>query len=100
MDELSIKVTIANRVYPLKIKRADEERVRRAAKLVNDRIREYEQQYAVTDKIDLIAMCAMQFATELVNATESQQVERQLLSNEITSIDKVLSDYISKVNVH
>ncbi|MBK6640486.1 MAG: cell division protein ZapA [Bacteroidia bacterium] len=100
MDELSIKVTIANRIYPLKIKRADEERVRKAAKMVNDRIREYEQQYSVSDKIDLIAMCAMQFATELVNTTESQEEERQQLSNEITSIDKVLSDYISKVNVH
>jgi cell division protein ZapA len=100
MEELSIKVTIANRIYPLKIKRSDEERVRRAAKLVNDRIKEYEQQYAVSDKFDLIAMCAMQFATELVNATEDLPAERNALSAELSTIDTRLSDFLKTVNVH
>jgi len=35
-EKLSIRVNIADRYYPLKIERDDEERIRRAAKMIND----------------------------------------------------------------
>jgi cell division protein ZapA (FtsZ GTPase activity inhibitor) len=70
MDELSIKVNILGRTYPLKIKKADEERVNRAVRLINDRLRDYEQQYAVTDKIDLLSMCSLQLAGELLSSKD------------------------------
>ena len=91
MDELSIKVTIANRQYPLKIKRADEERVRKAAKLLNDRIKEYESQYAVSDKLDIVTMCAMQFASELVNTQEEVSLDRSENETEIESISSIIT---------
>ena len=34
-DKLSIKVNVAERYYPLKIDRSDEEKIRRAARLIN-----------------------------------------------------------------
>ena len=37
-DQLSIKVTIAGRIYPLTIERHEEESVRRAVKLINEKI--------------------------------------------------------------
>ena len=100
MEELSIKVTIANRQYPLKIKREDEERVKKAADLLNERIKEYEQQYAVSDKLDLISMCAMQFASELVNLSEQVQQEKSDTSNAITELNKKLTDRLNNNNVH
>ena len=42
-DMLSIKVQIAERFYPLKIKRLDEEKIRQAARLINDKILQYKQ---------------------------------------------------------
>lgn len=63
MSELSIKITIANRVYPLSIKAEEEERIRRTAKMINDRIRDYENDYAVKDKQDLLAMCALELGS-------------------------------------
>lgn len=94
MDELSIKVSIANRVYPLKVKKSDEERVQKAAKLLNDRIKEYEQQYPSTDKFDLVAMCAIQFTTELVNLSEDMPKERQSVKESIAAVDSMISDYL------
>ena len=94
MEEVSIKVSIANRVYPLKIKKSEEDRVLKAAELLNDRIKEYEQQYAVTDKFDLVAMCAMQFATEFVNLTEGLSSERQSVKTSISEIDSRLTEYL------
>jgi len=100
MEELSIKVTIANRQYPLKIRREDEERVRRAADLLNERIKEYEQQYAVSDKLDLISMCAMQFASELVNLTEQVSQESSDTSKAITELNKKVTERLNINSVH
>ncbi len=54
MGEISIKINIADRVYPLKVNMEEEEIIRRAAKLINDRIKEYQENYAVRDKQDLL----------------------------------------------
>ena len=65
MDEyLKIKVTIAGRVYPLKVKNANEEEgMRKAAKHINSLVTKFEKNYAVSDKQDVLAMCALQFAS-------------------------------------
>ncbi|GGE16681.1 cell division protein ZapA [Psychroflexus salis] len=68
MDEiLKIKISIADRVYPLSIKASQEEGLRKAAKKIEAVIKKYEQSYAVRDKQDVLAMCALQFAAETEN---------------------------------
>jgi len=96
MEEVSIKVSIASREYPLKIKKADEALVMEAAQKLNDRIKEYESQYAVSDKIDLLAMCAMQFATELVTLSSTLPQERQEVKDAVADIDSLISEYFKK----
>ena len=100
MDELSIKVTIAKRQYPLKIRREDEDRVRKAEKLLNDRIAEFEQQYAVSDKLDILTMCAMQFASEFVNMTEDNNQDHSKISDTVSSIDNLISSCLKTNSVH
>ena len=39
MESLKIKVIVANRTYPLTIKREDEEQVRKAVKVIEERLR-------------------------------------------------------------
>lgn len=68
MSELSIKVTIAGRQYPLTIPRADEEKVRKAAKMVDEQFNYFRENYAVKDRADLLAMVALQSATASLNA--------------------------------
>lgn len=96
MTELSIKVTIANRVYPLKVSVREEEAIRKAAKLISGKTKEYEEQYAVRDKQDLLAMCALQLATELVNATGNPGGEDGNLEKKIDDLDKMISGYLVK----
>jgi len=65
MSELnSVKVSIGNRSYPLRVSKEEEEKVLQAAQAINKRLKEFEDSYAVKDKQDLLAMCALQFATE------------------------------------
>ena len=37
-DKLSINVNIAERMYPLRVDRKDEESIRKAAKIINDKV--------------------------------------------------------------
>ena len=63
-EKLKIKVTIGDRVYPLTIKsEGEEEGVRKAVKKINDLIKKFEENYEVRDKQDVLAMCALQFAS-------------------------------------
>lgn len=73
MDELVITVNIADRPYRLTIARNEEEQIREACKLINDRIKKYAELYAFKDKQDLLAMSVLQFATEFVQYKWQQQ---------------------------
>ena len=72
-QEISIKVLIGDRQYPLKISSDEEENVRKAAKLVNDRSKFYSENFSVQDKQDAIAMSALEFASENLTASSVDQ---------------------------
>lgn len=98
MAELSIKVSIANRIYPLRINTAEEENVRKAAKLINDKIQEYEKSFSVKDKQDLLAMCVLHFATDVIN-NENKPIEvKDDLEKELTEIDNLLTNYLDNLS--
>lgn len=92
MDEpLSIKVQIAERFYPLKIKRQDEEKIRKAAKLINDKVLQYKQRYTDKDTQDFITMAALQFVINFLDCEQQQNVvslEKELgvLSSELDEL--------------
>lgn len=64
-EKLKIKLSIADRVYPLTIDPSQEEGLRRAAKNIEQLAKKFEQNYAVRDKQDVLAMCALQFASKI-----------------------------------
>ena len=73
-EQLSIKVQIAERFYPLKIKQKDEEKIRKAAKLINDKVLQYKQKYTDKDAQDFMAMAALQFVINLLDCEQQQNV--------------------------
>lgn len=64
-NQLKIKLSIADRVYPLTIHPDQEEGLRKAAKKIESMIKQFEKSYAVRDKQDVLAMCALQFAAQV-----------------------------------
>lgn len=84
-EALKIKLTIADRLYPLTIQADQEEGLRKAAKRIEEMIKRFEQSYAVRDKQDVLAMSALQFAAqveqkELDNAQDVVELEHRLQS--------------------
>jgi cell division protein ZapA len=73
----TINLNIAERYYPLKIDREeDEERIRKAARLINDRLLQYQQRYSDKDVQDFLAIAALQFAVKTI------ELEAKLSSTE------------------
>ena len=72
-----IKLNIGNRVYPLSVDTNQEEILRKAAKQINQMINDYESKYAVRDKQDSLAMCALQILSQ--SKTFSNDDDKEVL---------------------
>ena len=93
MDEkLSIRVNIIDRYYPLKIDRADEEKIRKAGKIINDKVLQYKQKYADKDVQDFLAMAALQYVTRLLEL-ENQEESHEFVDS-IKELNEELEDYL------
>jgi cell division protein ZapA (FtsZ GTPase activity inhibitor) len=66
--DISIKVNIGDRHYPLRIEVGEEEKVRKAAKIINEKVGFYLSNFSVKDKQDALAMAALEFATDSMSA--------------------------------
>ncbi len=71
-DKLRIKISVADRVYPLTVDPSQEEGLRTASRKIDAMIKQFEENYAVRDKQDVLAMCALQFAAQ----SEQKQIDR------------------------
>ena len=92
-DLIKIKIKIADRVYPLSIIPDQEEDLRNSAKQIDVMIKQLEQSYAVRDKQDVLAMCALQYAIQLKNKPDLKN------ENSIKDFDKVF-ELIDIIDVH
>lgn len=79
-EKLKIKISIADRVYPLTVDPSQEEGLRIASKKIDAAIKQFEENYAVRDKQDVLAMSALQFAaqTEQVRIEQKEDVEEAI----------------------
>ncbi|MDG2371270.1 MAG: cell division protein ZapA [Flavobacteriaceae bacterium] len=93
-DLIKIKIVIADRVYPLSIVPEQEEVIRDSAKKIDKMIKQLEQSYAVRDKQDVLAMCALQYAAQAENTLSKNN--KDISSKEY---EKVL-ELIDIIDVH
>ena len=81
MSELSIKVVIGGRTYPLTINRSEEEKIRKAVSEIEKNVKDLKNNYAVVDMQDLLAMTALEYATDSVKKNSTVEIDN--LSKEI-----------------
>jgi len=93
-DKLSIKLHIANRTYPMKIERKSEEYIRNAVKKIEGRLKFYEQNYAIKDKQDLLAMCLIEYASKFESINNKNVVEDNGLTEKLSEIEAILNNNI------
>lgn len=94
MDELTISVTIADRPYRLNIRKEEEEGIRKAAKTINEKIKQYSENYAFNDRQDLLAMVSIEFANSSLDFEGKLQNTDQQVVEKLNQIDNILSKYV------
>ncbi|TDI78858.1 MAG: cell division protein ZapA [Bacteroidetes bacterium] len=92
---LKIKLSIADRVYPLTIDPEQEEGLRKATKKIEEMIRRFEKSYAVRDKQDVLAMCALQFATQVEQKGIDKVNDQEHIEEKLEALNNLLQDHLA-----
>ncbi len=92
-NQQKIKLSIADRVYPLTINPEQEEGLRKATKQIEEMIKRFEKSYAVRDKQDVLAMCALQFATQVEQKNIDTIEVSQDVEEKLETLNQLLKDY-------
>lgn len=85
-----IKLNIANRIYPLNVNPSQEEILRKASKQINNMVNEYEKKYAVQDKQDTLAMCALQIISQYEKFSKSERYSINEINDKLNSINDLV----------
>ncbi len=93
--EQSIHITIAERTYPLKIALNDEEKIRAAAKIINEKVDLYRKKYVNRDTQDALSMALLQFVIRLIEAEQKEETGQIL--EELNTLDLSLEEYLRSI---
>lgn len=91
MSKVSLKVVVAGRTYPLTVQDTEVDKVQRAADDINKAIKNLQDNFAVRDMQDLLAMTALQLSTKSGSKTSAPAVSGADFS-EATAALKALAD--------
>jgi cell division protein ZapA len=91
MRDLSIKIKIADREYPMTVKADEEERVRRAGKLINERLRSYREKFGIDDKQDLLSMVAFDALIDRLSIEDNAHEADESVLDKISAINHLIS---------
>lgn len=94
-ESININVIVADRPYRLKVKPSEEDKVRKAAKMIKDKMKELQKQYDVKDKQDFLAMSALMFAVETLNTKKGTPTNNaDLIGNKLSELDGILTEFV------
>jgi cell division protein ZapA len=96
-DKLSININIADRMYPLRIERKEEENIRRAAKIINDKVVQYKQRYPSKDIQDCLSMATLQFVIQKFD--NEKQTEYSAIVEELEHMNDFLAEFLEKESI-
>lgn len=91
MSKISLKIVVAGRTYPLTVNEGEDVKIIKAADDINRAIKLLQENYAVKDMQDLLAMTALQLATK----PQSTQMSS---SNDVTDIENSLEKLLQDLN--
>jgi cell division protein ZapA (FtsZ GTPase activity inhibitor) len=93
-DKLSIRVNVADRYYPLKVERENEEKIRKAARMINEKVLQYKQRYTDKDVQDFLAMAALQYVIKLTE--EEEKIENDYIPDTLKELIQKIDSVLEK----
>lgn len=87
---ITINVVLAGRSYRIKIKPEEEEAVRKAVKVADDRVKDMRRNYAGRDDQDFIAMTLLTYAADSAVESFNNPLLKDELQKLIAKIDGII----------
>lgn len=95
-DTINIKVSVAGRSYRLNVGMDEEASVRKGAERINERVRELQSSYAVEDEKDLLAMAALEMASERTRLEQEGQQELNETISSLSEMEQRIEDHLEQ----
>ena len=92
-EKQRIKITIAERQYPLTIHPSEEENMRIAVSKIREMVEFYKSKFKDRDVQDALSMSVLHFAVKMVKLEQNKEFESLL--EDLTVLDKQLDEYIA-----
>lgn len=94
MEKQNIKISLANRLYPMNINSHEEKTIRLSAFKIQKMLKVLKEKYSVKDDQDLLAMCALQLCVKLEKMNAQQSVSEKSVLSDILAIKKSISNIV------
>ena len=91
---LKIKLTIADRVYPLSVAPEQEEALRASAKKIEAMIKQLEQNRG-TRQQDVLAMCALQYATQVEQNRQNEKDSTAMDTATLDHLNQMIEEHMA-----
>ena len=98
MSEVALKVVVAGIEYPLRLKEEDVLNAQNAAKLINEKVSEFERTYTVKEKRDVLAMVMLQIVSQQLQEDKNKSEEISKLQGLLDELNRMVKDHQVKVN--
>lgn len=95
MAVLSIKIRIGDRDYPMKVDESEEEMVRNAGRLLNEKIKQYKSEYGIHDRQDILAMVAFDTIIDKLKLSHAKETDESEISEKISYLDSLITKALS-----
>ncbi|ABG58403.1 cell division protein ZapA [Cytophaga hutchinsonii] len=95
MGELSIKIRISDRDYPMRVDASEEERIRVAGKLINEKLKHFREQFGIDDKQDLLSMTVFDAVMDKLKSDQATTDNETIVQSKIEHIDRILSEALA-----
>jgi len=94
MEKLNIKVSLANRLYPMNVDVSEEKVIRISTSKIEKMLKSFKEKYSVRDDQDLLAMCALQLCVKIEKRESGKLGTNKKIIQDIIDIKKSISDVV------
>ena len=92
MEVRRITINIAGRIYPLNVPAAEEETLRKVGKQIENMIKDFEQNFDVSDKQDALAMCALRLGSNAETFRLNNEKNNNASAEKLSHLSRLLED--------
>lgn len=76
----------------MRVKSEDEERIRKAGKILNDKVKKYREQFGIDDNQDLLAMVAFDCLIEKMKNEEQAGSVDEVSTQQLAKLNQMISN--------